>query len=171
MRSFPLIKSVKVLHAHANNSLLQEMYSIVQDVTTSLTNEVVACSDIYLLKVLVLLMIIFKCNQLFSFTLDVKNRVLIQHLLRKLAIKDDKSCQVVNTKLFATYETALEKTLNTFITNAVSKFVPPITEWIFAVPLLHFMKRKCAPFEQLDMTSWDSMDDHCTIRQVCSSVI
>lgn len=161
-----------MLHAYVNNSLLQEMYTIIQRVATSLTNDIFACPDIYsLLKALVLLIIIFKCNQLFSFTSDGNNRDLIKLLLRKLAIKNFASYQRVNAKLLITYQTALEEILTSLITNAVSKFVPPITDWIFAVPLLHFMKEKCVPFDHLEMPSWDSMDDHCTKRQVYSSVI
>ena len=86
------------------------------------------------------------------------NRHIISILLQNLAIKDSESYQVVRTLFFKTYEKFVEDILNILISNAVTKFVPPMSEWIFAVPLIHFMK-KCVPFDHVQGLTWELVNN------------
>lgn len=115
-----------------------------------------------LVKVLVLLVIFYKCELLNKFSCVKQNRFNIVKLLQNLAVKDQPSYQLISTNFLSHYHKSVEDVLKILIGNAV-KFSPPIIEWIFAVPLLHFVQKKCRPFEQLEGTSID-FDD--SARQV-----
>ena len=115
-----------------------------------------------LVKVLVLLIIFYKCELLNKFSSVKQNRFNIVKLLQNLAVKDQPSYQLISTNFLSHYHKSVEDILKILIGNAV-KFSPPIIEWIFAVPLLHFVHKKCRPFEQLEGTSID-FDD--SARQV-----
>ena len=95
-----------------------------------------------------------------DFSSTLNNRATLSSLLYNLAIKDDASYQIINTDIFMHYQKSIGEILDKLISNAVFKFNPSIKEWIFAVPLLHFLMKKCVPFEQLEGISWD--DDDCT---------
>ena len=110
-----------------------------------------------LVKVLVLLIIFFKCELLNKFSSNKLNRYNISHLLQNLAVKDQSSYQLIVANFLNHYLKSIEEILDKLIGNAV-KFNPPIIEWIFAVPLLHFVLNKCTPFEQLEGTSWEYDD-------------
>ena len=112
-----------------------------------------------LVKVLVLLMIFYKCEMLNKFSSTKSNCYNISNLLKNLAVRDESSYQLINTNLLDHYHKSIMDILEKLIYNA-AKSNPPIIEWIFAVPLLHFMLKKCKPFEQLDGTSVDY--DHLT---------
>ena len=136
-----------------NLLLLQAMYELLTSVATSLVKTMIAYpTSSYLVKVLVLLMIFYKCEMLDGFSTNKSNRATISYLLRYLAIKDD---QVVKANFFIHYHVSFEKILNMLIPNAALKFNPPIIEWIFAVPLLHLTVKKCKPFDQLEGLSWE----------------
>lgn len=92
-----------------------------------------------------------------SFSSNKSNRSVISHLFLYLAIKDESSCQIIGADFFIHYQNSFKDTLDMLIGNAV-KFKPPITEWIFAVPLLHFMMKKCKPYEPLRGLSWEFDD-------------
>ena len=117
----------------------------------------------FLPKVLVLLVIFYKCDMLAGFSSNKSNRSIISYLLRNLAIKDQSSYQIIDAKFFIHYQKSFKEILATIIERA-AKFNPPIAEWIFAVPLFHFMMRKCIPYEQLGGLSEDF--DDCLTRQV-----
>jgi len=118
----------------------------------------------YLVKILVLLIIFCQHKMLAAFSSNKANRSTICSLLLNLAIKDKLSCQVISSDFFIHYHKHIEEALDILIADAVKRFTPPITEWMFAVPLLHFMMKNCLPFEQLQSMRWD-YDDH-TSRQV-----
>ena len=79
-----------------------------------------------------------------------------------LAVKDECSFKIICSDFFVNYEVSIGVIMDTLITNAV-KCSPPIAEWIFAVPMLHFMTKKCKPYEQLRGLSWNYAD---STRQV-----
>jgi len=107
----------------------------------------------FVVKVLVLLIIIFKCSKLRRFSLSEANYPILKSLFRNLAIKDNLSYQSIST-LITNYQKSIMEILDILTIN-VTKFKPPITEWIFAVPLLHFAMKKCKPFGHLEKMSWD----------------
>ena len=102
----------------------------------------------FLVNDLVLLMIFYKCEMLSKFSSDTANHYTIRSLLQNLAIKNESSCQIVSSAFLTHYEESFGVILDILIDNAV-KFNPPITEWIFAVPLLHFVTKRCVPHQQL----------------------
>ena len=112
----------------------------------------------FIVEVLVLLLIIFKCNMLYNFSSSETNRDIMSILLQNLAIKDGSAYQIVSSSLFITYEKSVGDILNMLISNAVNKYIPPITAWIFTVPLVHFLMKKCVPFDHLQRISWDLID-------------
>ena len=111
----------------------------------------------FLAKILVLLMSFYKCGMLDRFSSNKTHWYTITSLLRNLAIKDASSCQIVSADFVIHYAKCIGEILDTLISNAI-KFNPPITEWIFAVPLLHFVMKNCQPYEHLKGISWDYND-------------
>ena len=110
-----------------------------------------------LVKVLVLLMLFYKCEMLDKFSSSKLNHYNLRNLLQNLAVRDESTYQLISTKFLDHYHKSVKEMLDKLIGNAV-KFKPPIAEWIFAVPLLHFVLKKCKPFEQLEGTSMDYDD-------------
>lgn len=104
----------------------------------------------YLVKVLVLLIISYECNMLSAFCVNKANHTTIGTLLQNLAIKDK---QFISSNLLIHYQKPIGEILNILI-GKVTYFSPSMTEWIFAVPLLHFVTRKCVPFQQLQKMKW-----------------
>ena len=107
-----------------------------------------------LIRVLTLLMMYFKCMLLGKFSADGSNRNFIVTLFRSLTI-DHSSYQEACNKLFIYYQKSVLDILHIMIGNAITKFKQPITEWIFAVPLIHLLSEQCKPFEALHSISWD----------------
>ena len=132
------------------------MYELLTSAVSSLINTItVHPGSNFLLKIIVLLMIVFKCKMLSKFSSDITNRFTISFLLQNLIVKDDSTFRIISTEFFVHYQTSILELLDILIVNAVGKFQPPIGEWIYAVPLLHFVMKKCKPFEQLQGTTWD----------------
>ena len=142
---------------------LQAMYQILTFFTTSLLKTMTGNPRAYFLaKLLALLLIFYKCKLLASFCTHKFHRLTICGILKNLAVKDDSTFKILGSEFFVNYQKSVGDVLTMLITNAV-KCSPPITEWIFAVPMLHFMTKKCKPFEQLVGLSWNYAD---STRQV-----
>lgn len=110
----------------------------------------------FLVKALVLLLIFFKCKMLNKFCSDQKNDSVLSDLLRGLTIKDE---QNISSEFFAHYQHSLIDILKMIIDNMNNKFNTPLTEWIFVIPLYHFLIKKCEPFAQLQWIEWDYNDN------------
>ena len=132
------------------------MYKFLTSVAESLVKKIIAANSdsCFFIKNLVLLLIIYKCEMLADFSSDKTNHSTMQSLLKNLAIKDKSSCQILSADFVIHYTNLIVKILDTLIGNAI-KFSPPITEWIFAVPLLHFVMKECEPYRQLKGVSLD----------------
>ena len=107
-----------------------------------------------LIRVLTLLMMYFKCMLLDKFSANGSNRDFIVTLFRSLTIEYS-SYQEACDKLFIHYKKSVLDILDIMIGNAITTFEQPITEWIFAVPLIHLLSEQCKPFEVLHSISWD----------------
>ena len=134
------------------------MYEFLTSMAASLVKTMLThTSSCFLAKILVLLMIFYKCEMLTRFSSSKTHCYTISNLLQNLAIKDELSCQIVSADFVIHYAKSIGEILDTLIGNAI-KFNPSITEWIFAVPLLHFVMKNCKPYEQLEGISWDYND-------------
>lgn len=132
------------------------MYKFFLFVANSLLQKIASHSaDSGLVKILVLLMIVFKCNMLHRFSSNEDNRFIVKNMLKNLAITNYMSYQIVITTLPISYRPTIKAVLDQVIINAVNKFSPPLTEWIFAVPLVHFVTEKCKPNQRLEGIGWD----------------
>ena len=141
-----------------NHGLLQTMYEFLTSMAASLVKTILAhSSDCFLAKILVLLMIFYQCEMLTRFSSSKAHWSILCSFLRNLAIQDEPSCQILSADFVIHYAKSIGDILNKLIGNAI-KFSPPITEWIFAVPLLHFVMKNCKPYEQLEGISWDYND-------------
>ena len=130
------------------------MYELLTSVVESLNNTITTHSgSTFLLKIIVLLVIFNECKILAKFSSHEANRLTISILLKNLVDKES-SFRIISTDFFVHYQNSILEVLDTLITSAV-EFKPPIAEWIYAVPLLHFVMKKCKPFEQLQGTTWD----------------
>ena len=109
----------------------------------------------FVMKILVLLIIFFKCEMLNRFS--QANHSAISYLLKNLAVKDESSLQIISTGFFVHYQKSIQRVLEALISNSV-KFKQPVIEWMFAIPLLHFVVKKCKPYEQLEGMTWDHDD-------------
>ena len=141
-----------------NHGLLQAMYEFLMSMAGSLVETIYAHpSSCFLAKILVLLMIFYKCEMLTRFSSSKAYFHTQCSLLRNLAIQDESSCQVLSADFVIHYAKSIGELVEMLIGNAI-KSNPPITEWIFAVPLLHFVMKNCKPYEQLERISWDYND-------------
>lgn len=126
------------------------MYEFLTSTSVSLMSTINASSNLtFLQKVLVLLVIFYKCKMLDHFSQT--NHPAIKCFLKNLGVNDG-SC--LSTEFFVHYQKSIAEVLRILISNSV-KLKPPTAEWIFAVPLLHFMMNKCKPYEQLKGMTWD----------------
>ena len=138
--------------------VLQAMYEFLTSMAASLVETIYAHpNSCFLAKILVLLMIFYKCEMLTRFTSSRTYWYTTSSLLRNLAIQDESSCQILSADFVIHYAKSIGIILDTLIGSAV-RSNPPITEWIFAVPLLHFVMKNCRPNEQLEGISWDYND-------------
>ena len=130
------------------------MYELLTSVVESLINTITTHpGSTFLLKIIVLLVIFNECKILAKFSSHEANRLTISLLLKNLVDKES-SFRIISTDFFVHYQNSILELLDTLITSAV-ELKPPIAEWIYAVPLLHFVMKKCKPFEQLQGTTWD----------------
>ena len=130
------------------------MYQLLLTVTQSLCSSITSDpNQAYLIKALIILLIFLKCTLLNRFSADIHNRYLIITLLRNLAI-DGSTYREACNRLFIHDKESILQVLNIMIVN-VTQFMPPVTEWIFAVPLMHLLSEQCEPFEVLQSISWD----------------
>ena len=138
--------------------VLQAMYEFLTSMAASLVETIYAHPhSCFVAKILLLLMIFYKCEMITRFSSSQKNWYTTSSLLRNLAIMDESSCQIFDADFVIRYTKSIGEILEIMIGNAV-KLNPPITEWIFAVPLLHFVTKNCKPYEQLEGISWDYND-------------
>jgi len=131
------------------------MYQYLRTITSSLMNKTTNWPDhSVLIKVLTLLMIYHKCELLSDFCSDQSNSAMIQKLLRNLVV-DKLSYEAVYDKMLTTYPKPIEKILHLLLKTA-NNYYPPMIEWTFAVPLLHFLTKQCNPHEELQTINWNS---------------
>ena len=149
------------VHTHCNGCLcyyyksllLQAMYEFLSSAAATLLTKIKDYPGFtILMKILVLLMIFFKCRMLSDFSQT--NHPVISCLLKNLAVKDESSLKIISTDFFIHYQKMIKDVLELLISNCV-KLKPPVAEWIFAVPMLHFVMQKCKPFEQLEEMTWN----------------
>ena len=124
------------------------MYQCLRIVTQSLVTMITAWPDYSVfIRILILLMIYHKCKMLYDFCKDVANRALLSSMLQNLAV-DKSSYEEAREKIFSTHHKSIEAILQILFSTASQRRIP-IKEWIFAVPLIHFLTNQCHPFEEL----------------------
>ena len=131
--------------------MYQLLLVVAKSLHTSITEDPKQPS---LITVLTLLMIYYKCMLLEKFSAGGGNHDIIVTLFQSLTI-DYSSYQEACDKLLIHYKKSVLQILDIMIFNAITKFKQPIAEWIFAVPLIHFLSEQCKPFEVLHTISWD----------------
>ena len=106
--------------------------------THSLTNNIKKQpTKCYLNNILCLLIIYFKLEMLNDFCSKSEHTELVTILLRNLAV-DSSSVLKSEVLKFKVYDKLSLQSLLNFINKAI-KFHPFLTEWIFAIPLVHFL--------------------------------
>ena len=136
--------------------IIQAMYEFLTSTAALLVKAIIAQPESsFLVKVLVLLMIFYECEMIARFSSSKTHSSTISNLLKNLAIKDECTCEVVAADFVIHYAKPIEEILEKLIGSAV-KCNPSITEWIFAVPLLHFVGKNCKPYERIEGLSWDN---------------
>ena len=130
------------------------MYQYLGFATHSLVSTINAWPDYsFFIRILILLMIYYKCKMLSKFCNDVANQFLLSGLLQNLAV-DKSSYEEAVEKIFNAHHHSIEEILKLLFKGAV-QYRPPLKEWIFAVPLMHLMTKQCHPFEELQIVSWN----------------
>ena len=127
---------------------LQETYARMRNVTSSLVKKINEHTDTnFSNESLVLLLIYHKCKMLSKF-LESSNRPFMTVLLKSLVL--DKSSYDSNKILFSEFGSAIEELFQVVIQSAI-----PLSEYVYAVPIVHLVTEQCNPFETLQSTSWD----------------
>ena len=141
---------------------VQQMYDSLLDVTRSLVTERINVNPnaTCFIEVLILLMIYYKCSLLTRFCSDKSNQYWLRNLLGHLVI-DESYFQEGNQKFLLNYK----KSVVDILTIAIDKCSPHISEWIFAVPLMHFITEQCQPYEELESIIWGQDDLRRKTRQ------
>jgi len=107
----------------------------------------------FLQNTLCILVIHFKLKMLTDFCASSSNAVYLSDMLRNMGV-DKLKYEATVKLLWDKYADVLVDSVS-FPINGAIKHKPPITEWIFAIPLLYFLKRKCTPPEPLKTIEWD----------------
>jgi len=131
------------------------MYQHLGFATQSLVTTITTWPDYsFFSRILILLMIYYKCKMLSTFCNDNANQSLLRSLLQYLAV-DKSSYEEAHEKIFGFYNQSIEEILQILL-GAAALNRPPLKEWIFAVPLVHLLTKQCRPFEELQsVISWD----------------
>jgi len=120
----------------------------MKNVTSSLVKTINEHTDTnFSNESLVLLLIYHKCKMLPKL-LESSNRPFMTVLLKSLVL--DKSSYDSNKILFSEFGSAIEKLFQAVIQSAI-----PLSEYVYAVPIVHLVTEQCNPFETLQSTSWD----------------
>ena len=131
------------------------MYQLLLTATKSLHSSITEDpKQPCLIRVLTLLIMYFKRMLLDKFSADSRNRDFIVTLFRSLTI-DHSSYQKACDKILNHYQKYVLQILDIMIGNAITKFEQPIAEWIFAVPLIHFLSNQSEPCGVLHSIPWD----------------
>jgi len=125
------------------------MYQCLRDVSESFVDRVdkepMASRFI---EALILLVIYHKCSILEMFCSDYyKEKHLLKILLQNLAV--DKSYSDINNQKFLCH---FEASVGEIVTMLISR--SHVSEWIFAVPLLHLITKQCEPYATLKSIDW-----------------
>ena len=130
------------------------MYQCLRIVTQSLVTMITAWPDYSVfIRILILLMIYYKCKMLSDFCNDGANQALLSSMLQNLVV-DKPSYEEAHEKIFSTHHQSIEAILKILFRTA-AQYWAPLKEWIFAVPLIHLLTKQCHPFEELQSDSWD----------------
>jgi len=107
----------------------------------------------FLQNTLCILVIHFKLMMLTDFCTNCDNAVYLIDMLRSMGV-DKLKYEATVKYLWDKYANVLVDSVS-FLINGAIKQKPPITEWIFAIPVLYYLKRKCIPPEPLKTIEWD----------------
>ena len=105
----------------------------------------------YLDNILCLLVIYFKTDMLRDFCRKSEHANLISILLKNLAID---SSSVLETKVNSFHTNHGQLFLQSFLSfiNGIINFHPSLTEWIFAIPIIHLLMGK---HNRLSIVEWN----------------
>ena len=106
----------------------------------------------FLQNILSVLIIYFKMQMLTGFCNNNKNLNYLKHFLRNIAIDFSSTYHTVLQVLWKEDKELLLTTV-TIIANSAASF--NLTEWIFAIPILHLLNGQCSPSQSLDTVDWD----------------
>ena len=105
----------------------------------------------YLENILCLLVIYFKTSMLRDFCRKPEHATLISILLRNLAVDSTSVLETVVNSFHTNYGKVFLQSLLNFI-NDIINFHPSLTEWIFAIPIIHLPMRK---HNSLNSVEWN----------------
>ena len=108
-------------------------------------------------NVLCILIIYYKLGFLVEFCNNKENAYPMRCLLNKMII-DDSLFENSVKPLWNCYANILPNSILTIIKGAIS-FSSPLTEWIFAIPLVHLLKEHCKPFDVLHSIEWEHIGE------------
>ena len=74
--------------------------------------------------------------------------------LLHMIIVDDSLFENSVRPLWIHYTNALPNSILTIIKGAIN-FPSALAEWIFAIPLVHFLEEQCKPFDKLHSIEWE----------------
>ena len=105
----------------------------------------------YLENILCLLVIYFKTDMLRDFCRKSEHANLISILLRNLAIDSSSVLETKVNSFHINYGQLFLQSLLNFI-NDIINFHPSLTEWIFAIPIIHLLMGK---HNRLNSVEWN----------------
>ena len=105
----------------------------------------------YLQNILCLLVIYFKMNMLHNFCRNSEHATSIGILLKNLAINSSSMLETVVNSFRRNHGQLFLQSILKFI-NDIITFHPSLTEWIFAIPIIHLLMGKC---NSLNSVEWN----------------
>ena len=134
---------------------------LLQDLLDNFTN---ISKNSIVKNVLCVLIIYTKLGFLVEFCYNKENAYPMRCLLYNM-ISDELSFENNVKPLLNYYASLLPNSIITIVKGAIS-FPSPLTEWIFAIPLVHLLIEQCKPFEVLNSIEWEHIGKS-THRYVC----
>jgi len=125
------------------------MYQHLRDVLESFVDK--QPRKFHFIEALIFLLIYYKCFILEMFCSDYYRKYLLKILLQNLAV-DKSYSEMSNQSFLCHYEESIGEILKMLISKS------HVSEWIFAVPLLHLITKQCEPNTTLKSIDWNLGD-------------
>jgi len=108
----------------------------------------------FLQNSLTVLIISYKLEMLFDYCYNMEHSSYLKALLRNMAVEFSSLCQNTVQVLQEHFNNDLLSVMTTLV-YGVTSYNPPLSDWIFAVPIIHLLNKECESLQCSNKIDWD----------------